>query len=294
MYEKRTKLIIAAIAVVSVLILATLYFSLSGPEVIEAPQVVPEEVAPVATVEVIGQSVEGRTIEAYSFGEGEKHLLFVGGIHGGYEWNSVMLAYRFIDRLAAEPKLLPENVKVTIVPSANPDGLYRVVGSGGRFTVDDAPDVVDTTGVGRFNARGVDLNRNFDCKWAPESSWRGEVVSAGAAPFSEPEAAAIRDLVLADTPDAVIFWHSQANTVYGSECHEGVLPITLDIMNAYATAAGYGAMASFTSYPVTGDAEGWLASIGIPAITVELETHQTVEWDRNFAGFQALLQYFGE
>ncbi|MDP6585347.1 MAG: hypothetical protein QF535_11860, partial [Anaerolineales bacterium] len=54
---------------------------------------------------VIGKSVEGRLIEAHTFSPAEAyasagrsvHLLFVGGIHGGYEWNSVLLSYKFID-----------------------------------------------------------------------------------------------------------------------------------------------------------------------------------------------------
>ncbi len=64
-------------------------------------------------------------------------------------------------------------------------------------------------------------------------------------------------------------------------------------MNAYAKASGYAAVPAFTSYPVTGDAEGWLASIGIPAITVELRTHQTVEWEQNLAGVKALFAHYG-
>ena len=46
---------------------------------------------------VIGTSVEGRTIDAYTYGDGDTNLLFVGGIHGGYEWNSVLLAYEMMD-----------------------------------------------------------------------------------------------------------------------------------------------------------------------------------------------------
>src|SRR3989344_8041800 len=49
---------------------------------------------------VIGTSVQGRKIEAYTYGNGDTNLLFVGGIHGGYEWNSVLLAYQFMDYLA--------------------------------------------------------------------------------------------------------------------------------------------------------------------------------------------------
>ncbi|MEK7514514.1 MAG: hypothetical protein AAB587_01715, partial [Patescibacteria group bacterium] len=93
---------------------------------------------------------------------------------------------------------------------------------------------------------------------------------------------------------AVIFWHSQANAVYASECEKGILPETLDIMNAYSKASGYQSVKSFDSYEITGDAEGWLASIKIPAITVELKTHEAIEWERNLLGIKALLTYYGE
>ena len=46
----------------------------------------------------------------------------------------------------------------------------------------------------RFNADGVDLNRNFDCDWAPTGTWQNKTVSGGTAAFSEPEAAAIAGL----------------------------------------------------------------------------------------------------
>ena len=70
------------------------------------------------------------------------------------------------------------------------------------------------------------------------------------------------------------------------------MPETRTIMSTYATAAGYPAVDTFSAYPVTGDAEGWLASIGIPAITVELSTHETIEWEQNLLGIKALLNYF--
>ena len=151
-----------------------------------------------------------------------------------------------------------------------------------------------STGLGRMNAHDVDLNRNFGCKWQPQSTWRGKTVSAGTAAFSEPEAVALRDYVLKISPKAVVFWHSQANNVYASECESGVLPETLTLMNAYASAAGYGAVPVFDAYEVTGDAEGWLASIGIPAITVELETRTSIEWDKNLAGTDAILNWYGK
>lgn len=280
-------------AVATIVIALVAYFLWTGtgdtPVVPEVPPIV-EETAPASFV--VGTSTQGRVIEAYRFGTGETPLLFVGGVHGGYEWNSVLLAYSFIDQWTAHPEEIPENVSVYVIPVLNPDGLYAVTGSGGRF---DPASITEpaVVGTGRFTANGVDLNRNFDCKWKPESMWRGNVVSAGDHPFSEPEAEALRVLVGELDPHAVIFWHSQANTVYASECTAGVLPETLGLMQAYASAAGYNAVASFDAYPVSGDAEGWLASIGIPAITVELSTHESIEWEKNRAGVGAILGLYG-
>lgn len=258
------------------------------------PPVATETEDKVATerTEVIGTSVEGREITRHSFGTGDTELLFVGGVHGGYEWNSSLLAWRMIEFFTLNPDEVPNTLAISIIPSLNPDGLAAVVGTGGKFSEADVPAPSERVAAARFNANGVDLNRNFDCKWQPTSTWRGSEVSAGNAPFSEPEAAALRDTVLATQPDAVVFWHSQANNVYASECHDGVLSDTLSLMNTYADAGNYGAVPSFDAYPITGDAEGWLASIGIPAVTVELESYQDIEWNRNYEGVMAVIESY--
>ena len=282
----------AIITVAVLLIGGVIYFNFYKKAPTREPVIV--QPSPQNNVKTIGTSVEGRTITTHTYGNGGTKLVFVGGIHGGYEWNSVLLAYQFMDYLQANPASIPANVTVTVIPSLNPDGLYRVIRKEGRFSLADAPDTQDSTGLGRFNAHDVDLNRNFDCKWKPTSTWRSKIVSAGTAAFSEPEAAALRDFVTTSKPSAVIFWHSQANAVYASECKNGILPKTLDIMNAYSSGSGYVAVKTFDAYAISGDAEGWLASINIPAITVELKTHATVEWDRNLAGIKALFEYYAK
>ncbi|MFZ2832253.1 MAG: hypothetical protein WAZ40_03815, partial [Minisyncoccia bacterium] len=75
-------------------------------------------------------------------------------------------------------------------------------------------------------------------------------------------------------------------------CEKGILPETLTLMDIYADASGYRPIKTFDAYAVTGAGEDWLASIRIPAITVELKTHETVEWDQNLAGINALLKYY--
>lgn len=291
-----TKQIKILAGILGVVLLGLAVVFIFSPEPAPAPPSEPTttepEPTPFARSEVLGQSVERRDISVTTYGSDAPdatHLLFVGGIHGGYEWNSVLLSYEFMDHLAANPSFVPEDMRISVIPNLNPDGVATVIGTSSRFTREDVPNPDVRVGAGRFNANNVDLNRNFDCNWAPESTWRGETVSAGTGPFSEPEAAALRDFVSAQSPSAVVFWHSQANNVYASECNNGPLPETLAIMESYATAADYGAVPSFDAYPITGDAEGWLASLGIPAITVELETPNTIEWERNLAGVEALI-----
>jgi len=241
---------------------------------------------------VIGLSVQGREIEAYTYGKGDTQLAFVGGIHGGYEWNSVLLAYKFMDYLEANPAIIPKNISVIVIPSLNPDGVSKVVGKDGRFTVTDVPNNIELTKVGRFNMDEVDLNRNFDCRWQATSTWQSKKVSAGTSAFSEPEAKAFQDFVLKNNLSAVVFWHSQSNGVYASVCNNGILPGTLDLMNTYSIASGYPAQKSFDSYTITGAADDWLASINIPAVSVELKTHESIEWDKNLAGILALFKYY--
>jgi predicted deacylase len=300
MTQEEKKLLPYVVIVISLIILVIagyFYFSSKKQNV---PSIIVEETITTSITDeklppnrTIGTSVEGRDIESYTYGTGDTTLLFVGGIHGGYEWNSVLLAYEFIDELEAGLIEIPDSLSIEVIPVLNPDGLYSIVKKEGRFTTIDIPrDDLPPTGQGRFNANEVDLNRNFDCKWKPTSTWRSKVVSAGDSAFSEPEAIALKGLIEEKNPTAVVFWHSQANAVYASECTEGVLPETLTLMNTYADSAEYRAVASFDAYPVSGDAEGWLASIGIPAVTVELSSHEAVEWERNKAGVESLIDLY--
>lgn len=262
----------------------------STPPVTPHPTQIPEATAtlqiPAGYRRTIGFSTQNRPIRSYQFGSGATTLVFIGGIHGGYEWNTILLAYQTIDYLLDHPEAVPVDVKLFVVPNANPDGLALLMGQDGRFTADDLP--ADTF-PGRFNGNGVDLNRNWDCDWSPTAVWRDESVSAGAEPFSEPETRALRDFLLAQQPTAVIFWHSAANGVYPSDCGQS-FPASLQLAEIYSQAANYPLRREFTSYAITGDAGNWLATQNIPAITVELKSDEALEWEKNLAGITAVLQ----
>ena len=240
----------------------------------------------------IGTSVQGRDIMAYRYGSGDTELLFVGGFHGGYSWNTALVAYELMDYLQANPNRIPGNVRVTVIPALNPDGLHRVVGREGRFTAANVSADSATRVAGRFNANSVDLNRNFDCEWQPTATWQTRTVSPGSSAFSEPESKALRDYAQNNSPAAVVIWYAAANGVFASACDGSILPETRAIMNAYANASGYPAYDKFEFYDITGDAANWLSKNNIPAFSVLLSTHEGTEWDKNRAGIEALLQYY--
>lgn len=247
----------------------------------------------IKTETVIGSSALGRDIMAYHYGTGTStELLFIGGIHGGYEWNTALVAFEAMDYLKTNPNIIPDDVKITVIPVLNPDGLIKVVGTSTRFTLADVPTVESKTIPGRFNGNEVDLNRNFDCDWQAKATWQNKSVSGGTAAFSEPESQAIKNYIEIQNPKAVIVWYSAAGGVFSSSCHNGVLPETNTLTNLYAKASGYPAYEEFNFYEITGDMVNWLAKEKIPAVSVLLTDHTNTEWSKNKAGIDAILRYY--
>ncbi len=256
-------------------------------------------------ISVIGKSVEGRDITAYTYlsvpaasgqagGTGTKELLFIGGIHGGYEWNTTLVAYQTMDYFKATPNIIPANVKVTVIPVLNPDGLHKTLGTTTRFMASDVPSPLDKQIAGRFNARSVDLNRNFDCGWQPTGTWQNKKVSGGSKAFSEPESQAIKKYAETNKPTAVAVWFSAAGGVYASSCENGVSAETETLTKLFADASLYPAFKSFDFYETTGDMVNWFAKQNIPAISVLLTNHTDTEWTKNQKGIEALLSYYAK
>lgn len=218
---------------------------------------------------IIGYSVEGRPLSARQFGAGEHVILLVGGMHGGYEANTIRLMNELSIHFAANPQSVLENVTLVIVPVANPDGWAR-----------------GETPEGRFNANGVDLNRNWGCDWSPEAVWRSMPVNPGARAFSEPESRALADFITELRPDAALFYHSAASGIFAGNCRGGTVSAAMALVLGEAT--GYRAGESFSAYPVSGTAASWADGQGIAAADVELTSHENSEFERNLRGVLAV------
>ena len=122
-------------------------------------------------LQTIGYSVEGRPIALWSDPAGANGTLIIGGVHPD-ESAAIPLVREF-----APPRGSP----VALLPLANPDGLVR--GS-------------------RYNARGVDLNRNAELNWRADSE-----EPSGDAPWSEPETRALQQFILSWRPAKIIALH---------------------------------------------------------------------------------------
>jgi uncharacterized protein YxeA len=293
--------------IITVLVLAIVgfgiyYFINKSPTVVENTPVVQNENNTQATtttktegaVLVIGKSVEGREITAYNFGNGETRVLFVGGIHGGYSWNTSLVSYELMDYLKANPNAIPANVTVTVIPTLNPDGLSKVATTTGKFSASSVTASKTVQISGRYNANKVDLSRNFDCNWQTTGKWQTTTVSGGNKVFSEPESMAIKSYIETHSPSAVVVWYSAAGGVYASSCGGEPEEKTVALTNLFAKASGYKANLSFDFYETSGDFVNWLAKSNIPAISVLLTTHTDTEWAKNKKGIDAVLQSFAK
>ena len=140
--------------------------------------------ASLTVLQTIGTSVEGRPMVCYVFGNGPRTLFIKASIHGT-EGAGTPLAQRLVAWLEAHPDTW-KNCRILVMPVSNPDGLHA-----GK----------------RFNAHGVDLNRNF-----PAGN-REDKARFGKNALSEPESRALHDFILREKPDVIVAIHQPLNYV---------------------------------------------------------------------------------
>jgi protein MpaA len=142
---------------------------------------------------VIGTSVQGRPIVAWTFGSehARRKVLVVGCIHGNECAGLAIVSALFHARV-------PRGVQLWLVPEMNPDGT-----------------AADT----RQNAHGVDLNRNFPYHWQPIAD---PTYYSGPYPASEPETRAAMGLVRRIRPAVTIWYHQHMDLVDESGGDRGI------------------------------------------------------------------------
>jgi len=249
------------------------------PAVILLPSYTPSHTPPAITRTPLpssfrfGQSAEGRELLAYRYGTGRRWIMLVGGIHAGFESNTISLMERLrLEWQNRSNEILPE-ISFIVIPRLNPDGEQR-----GRIV------------EGRFNGNGVDLNRNWGCGWEETAEFGNGPVNPGLAPFDQPETAALASLIQETQPSAVLFYHAAADGVFAGTCGDNP-DLSANLAEVYGFASGYPYGGEFDAYKVSGTAPAWVNSIGIPSADIELSSDDNAEFDRNLRALQALQRW---
>jgi len=191
------------------------------------------DVSKVASVEtIVGHSVEGRPLVCRTIGDGEYVVLMMASIHGN-EAAGTPLLNDLAKQVVETPDLLT-GVTLVLLPVVNPDGVE----SGQRY-----------------NARGVDLNRNFPAENRQNSSRYG--LNA----LSEPESLAIYQVINDTLPNHIVTLHEPLQCVD----YDGPAKELAAVMSEFCPlpvkklGSRPGSLGSYTG-----------VTLGIPTITFEL------------------------
>jgi hypothetical protein len=153
----------------------------------------------------IGRSVRGEPLFALHLGDerpGARTAVTLSAVHP-IEWIGVEAHLALLDQLVDADL---DGRAVIAVPIVNPDGLLRVeshLRAGRRRFV-------------RHNARGVDLNRNFDASWHERGLVQrllSFIFAPGSRPGSEPEVDALAGHLAARRIDRSVSLHSFGGVV---------------------------------------------------------------------------------
>lgn len=183
----------------------------------------------------LGQSVQGRSLKGLKITdnpdvEENEPEVRICGLHHGNEYMSaelpLNLAFHLVQNYSSDPEIteLVNNREIWIIPMVNPDG--REAGT-------------------RYNAHGVDLNRNYG--YMPE----------GSTPYSEPETQAMRNNALENNYVLSLSFHCSGDIVNYVWNHK-TQPVAdnaavVSLSNQYGSHNGYWVVEGYDWYQTLGD-----------------------------------------
>ena len=182
-----------------------------------------------------GKSFLNKSIFSLVIGQGSKTVAYVGGTHG-LEWLTSLLLLRFAEALARayeegrplagfDVNGILKSTRLIIIPELNPDGVeiaIRGADACGSLREINSEICNNDFSAWSANARGVDINHNFNADWYSlrEMERQAGINSpsprryGGAFPESEPETMAIVRLCRNIAVDMLITFHSQGEEIY--------------------------------------------------------------------------------
>lgn len=207
---------------------------------------------------LIGRTVQGRPILIQVVGQGADTALIMGTIHGN-EVAGTTLVEQLGQHLRNNPQLV-EGRRIVLLPVANPDGMAAKT---------------------RDNARGIDLNRNFDTPNRVDSG------TNGLRPLTEPESQALQALIKEYAPKRIVSIHSPLDCIDYDGPGQAIAARMAQECNLPVKKLGArpGSLGSYTG-----------ETLGIPTITLELPPESTkmsesVLWQKYGKALVAAVMY---
>lgn len=242
------------------------------------------------SVQTVGRSLLGRELPCLSFGRGRDAVLYVGA-HHGMEHITSALVLRFVREFLSSGRdasicgvscaYLRARFRYFVLPMQNPDGVSLSVGGLGTAGILSERLLRMNGGSSDFtkwqaNARGVDLNHNYDAGFWEYKRLEGKLGIygggptryAGEYPLSEPESAAVAALLRAVAPVGILTLHTQGGEIYYT-AGGYALPRCASVARAMARHAGYRASVPEGAAAYGGLTDYAVSRLGIPSYTVE-------------------------
>ena len=246
---------------------------------------------PFVTLSYIGTSILDRAIPILHIGNGNRRVLYVGA-HHGMEWITSLVLVQFCEELCdviekkrrvcgIYPCDLLSGYTLSILPMLNPDGVeYQIHGVSEdnplRERLLEMNEGNSDFSAWQANARGVDLNHNYDAGFEEYKKLEKEQGIKKGAPTrfsgecaeSEPEVAALCNLMRFSAPwRGVMTLHTQGEEIFAPPCKEenkgAVTARRLSQLTGYKLSRAEG----LSAY---GGLSDWCAEkLSIPAFTME-------------------------
>lgn len=220
---------------------------------VEALEDLAESCGERCSLEHLGESPRGNPLVALRVDEGNQRIRLLGAHHG----DEAISAELVLDVARTWVERDPEpDLELWFVPHVNPDGI-------------DAGS--------RYNANGIDLNRNYDYAWSAGEYRSGETA------FSEPESRAVRTFSLYRGFGMGLSTHGGAtNICYVWNYTLDPTPdeaLLVDLVDAYAedcTRPGFYVTNGAAWYITYGDSTDWgYGRLGVLDFTLELSSDKT-------------------
>ena len=208
---------------------------------------------------IVGKSFCGRNIYFFKVSVSATPVLICQYAIHAREYVTALLCLKQIESYLSNKRV----GTVYFIPAVNPDGI-------------DIAERVNP--LYKANARGVDLNVNFDARWSKGEKnvfCAGQENFVGEHPFSEAETVALRDFTLNVNANATISYHAKGEEIY-YEFFQSESDMQRDYRFAKLIADCTGYQIKSTPNSCGGYKDWCIERLKIPALTIEVGNDELI------------------